>query len=73
MTSPDQIKDDIDQTREELRADVQALQDKVDPVQQFDSAIDTVQDMTREHPWRMAASAFVAGWMGAWVVSTVLL
>lgn len=72
MSSPDQIKDEIDQTREELRTDVQALQDKVDPVQKVDSALEAIEDMTREYPWRMGAAAFAAGWVGAWLLSATL-
>jgi len=52
-----------------LRSDVQALQSKVDPVENFDKGLARVEELTAEKPYAMGASAFVAGWFGAWLIA----
>ncbi|MEZ5118766.1 MAG: DUF3618 domain-containing protein [Candidatus Nanopelagicales bacterium] len=69
MSSPEEIRDDIDATREQLRSDVQALQSKVDPVENLDRGLVRVEELTAEKPYAMGASAFVAGWFGAWLIA----
>jgi hypothetical protein len=69
MSSPDEIRAQIDETREELSDDLSALQDKLDPSQKAADVLDRLAVSTRERPWPMAAAAFAAGWASAWTVS----
>jgi ElaB/YqjD/DUF883 family membrane-anchored ribosome-binding protein len=69
MSSPEEIQHEIDQTRDELRADMQALQERVDLKQKANEAVDRVTAMTREQPWRAGAAAFAVGWAAAWLIT----
>ena len=69
MSSPAEPQEDIDATREQLHSDVQALQSKVDPVENLDRGLARVEQLTAEKPYAMGASAFVAGWFGAWLIA----
>lgn len=69
MSSPDEIRAQIDETREELSDDLSALQDRLDPSQKAVDLLDRVAVSTRERPWQMAAAAFTVGWASAWAAS----
>lgn len=69
MSTPDQIRAEIDETREELRDDLSALQAKVDPSQRAADVVEQLSASTRERPWPTAAAAFASGWASAWLVS----
>lgn len=69
MSSPEQVQQEIEQTREALRADVQALQGRVDPKQKANDALDRVTAMTCEQPMRAGVAAFAVGWATAWLVT----
>jgi hypothetical protein len=69
MSSPDEIRAQIDETREELSGDLSALQDKLDPSQKAADVLERLAVSTRERPWPMAVAAFSTGWASGWVVS----
>jgi len=69
MSSPDEIRAQIDEHRDELSADMAALQERLDPSQRVADALERLAVSTRERPWPMAAAAFTSGWAGAWLLS----
>ena len=52
---PDELRAEIEQTREELVETAQALSDKLDVKKQARSAVGTVQERAKEVPGRAAA------------------
>jgi hypothetical protein len=56
MSSPDEIRAQIDETREELSDDLSTLQGRLDPSQKAVDLLDRVAVSTRERPWQMGRS-----------------
>lgn len=69
MSSPDEIRAEIDDRRDELSADMAALQNRLDPSRRAADLLERLAARIRERPWPVAAAAFTSGWAAAWLLS----